>query len=75
MERGMSDWPTIDSAPKDRFILLYCPEDDSIWFAKWQGGEWYGVDDQGLTRSGNSHDNDPDSWYVSNWHPLPSKPE
>lgn len=69
-------WRSIDTAPKDQFVLLYCREDDSRWLAKWQGGVWYGVDDQGLTREGHSF-GDPDfvtGWFVTAWMPLPLAP-
>lgn len=69
-------WLDIETAPRDHFILLGCPEDRSVWLAKWQGGEWYGVDDRGLTRSGHSH-GDPNNvtgWFVTHWQPLPEAP-
>jgi hypothetical protein len=72
----MTAWVKIESAPKDRFVLLFCEEDGSRWFAKWQGGEWYGVDDLGLTRSGHSA-GDPDyvtGWFVTLWMPIPPAP-
>jgi len=70
-------WQDIGTAPKDRFIFLYCQEDGSRWLAKWQSGEWYGVDDYGLTRSGHSA-GDPKyvtGWFVTHWMPLPSPPK
>lgn len=72
-------WQPMRTAPKDRFILLWCPEDKSIWFAKWQGGlqgNWHGVDDLGLTREGHSIGS-PDvvtGWFVEFWQPLPLSP-
>lgn len=69
-------WRAMDSAPKDRFILLWCAEDNSRWLAKWQGGRWYGVDDQGLTREGHAA-GDPGvvtGWAVNGWRPLPASP-
>lgn len=72
----MGEWQPMKTAPKDRFILLWCPEDQSRWFAKWQQGEWYGVDDDGLTRSGQST-HDPDyvtGWFVDAWQPSPLRP-
>lgn len=69
-------WHPMDTAPKDRFILLYCSEDDSRWLASWQGQRWYGVDDQGLTREGHSL-GDPEvvtGWAVVAWMPLPDAP-
>ena len=70
-------WQPIETAPKDRFILLYCAEDRSCWLAKWQDGQWYGVDDHGLTRHGNSSNetNSVTGWFVSAWQELPSPPE
>ena len=71
------DWRPIETAPRERFINLYCPEDKSIWWAKWQCGEWYGIDDHGLTRRGHSA-GDPNSvtgWAVAKWRPLPSPPK
>lgn len=74
------DWLPIETAPKDirneHFILLYCPEDHSRWLAKWQGGEWYGVDDLGLNRRGYSA-GDPNvvtGWAITHWMPLPAGP-
>lgn len=71
------DWRPINTAPKDRFILLHCPEDESRWLAKWQGGGWYGVDvDHGLTREGHSK-GDPDyvtGWFVTLWADVPPAP-
>src|SRR5262245_26684566 len=49
-----SQWRDMASAPHDAFILLWCPEDQSRWLAKWQGERWYGVDDLGLIREGHS---------------------
>lgn len=72
-------WQPIETAPKqsDKFILLYCPEDKSRWLASWQGGEWYGVDNYGLTRSAGHSLGDPDyvtGWFLSHWRPLPAPP-
>lgn len=70
-------WQPIHTAPKDRFIFLYCPEDGSRWLAKWQGYGWYGVDaDYGLTREGYSF-GDPNvvtGWAVTQWHDTPPSP-
>lgn len=70
-------WRPIETAPKDGgFMLLYCAEDKSRWLASWQGGQWYGVDDLGLTRQGHSH-GDPDyvtGWFITAWMPLPDPP-
>jgi len=69
-------WQPIETAPKDKFILLYCKEDGSRWLAKWQGLRWYGVDDYGLTREGHS-EGDPEvvtGWAVNGWMPLPAAP-
>lgn len=71
------DWWPIATAPTDRFILLYCPEDESRWLAKWQGGVWHGVDvEHGLTREGHSHGdtNYVTGWFVSQWVDVPSAP-
>ena len=70
-------WSPIETAPKDQFIFLYCPEDDSRWLAKWQGLRWYGVDDEGLAREGYSA-GDPDivtGWAITHWMPLPPPPD
>lgn len=69
-------WRPMETAPKDRFILLYCAEDNSRWLAKWQGLRWHGVDDDGLTREGHSL-GDPEvvtGWAVMAWMPLPDPP-
>lgn len=70
-------WQPIHTAPKDRFIFLYCPEDGSRWLAMWQQGEWYGVDvDHGIRRTGHSL-GDKDfvtGWFVSQWHDTPPVP-
>lgn len=69
-------WRTMDTAPKDRFIILRCDEDGSRWWAKWQGDRWWGVDEFGLTRSGASA-GDPNvvtGWFVNAWMPLPAPP-
>src|SRR6185312_11892115 len=69
-------WRTMESAPKDQFIFLFCPEDGSRWLAKWQSHRWHGVDDLGLTREGHSF-GDPDvvtGWAVTHWQPLPTPP-
>lgn len=68
-------WRPIHTAPKDRFIILYCPEDDSRWWASWQGGEWYGVDSLGLTRTGHSINDDAvTGWFITAWMPIPEPP-
>lgn len=71
-------WRPIESAPKnqEQFILLYCAEDRSRWLAKWQGDQWYGIDEFGLTRTGQSA-GDPNyvtGWFVDAWMPLPEMP-
>jgi len=61
MSEPWADWREIDSqTPRDRFIILWCREDDSYWWAKWQGGMWHGVDEMGLTRD--SENFTPDLW-------------
>jgi hypothetical protein len=72
----MSEWQPIETAPQDAgaFILLFCPEDNSTWFASWQGGQWYGVDDCGLRRIGMGPD-DEGGWRASHWMPLPEWPK
>lgn len=69
-------WQPIETAPKNRFILLWCKEDNSTWFAKWQGGVWHGVDELGLTREGHGADNENfvTGWAVNAWQPLPALP-
>jgi hypothetical protein len=72
----MTHWAKIESAPKDKFILLFCEEDGSRWLAKWQGGGWYGVDDEGLVRHGHSV-GDPNcvtGWALTHWTVLPLTP-
>ncbi len=69
-------WRPMDSAPEDLFVIVYCAEDRSTWWAKWQGGRWYGVDDYGLTREGYSA-GDPNfvtGWAVTAWMPRPDPP-
>jgi hypothetical protein len=72
--RKALDWQPIENAPKDEFILLFCEEDETTWLAKWQGGGWYGVDDQGLTREGHSDPNFVLGWLIRFWRPLPTHP-
>jgi len=69
-------WRTMDSAPTDRFILLYCSEDKSRWLAKWHGDVWHGVDDFGLTREGHSKGDARfvTGWFVDGWKDLPATP-
>lgn len=69
-------WRTMETAPKDRFILLWCAEDNSRWLAKWQGQRWYGVDDEGLTREGHTEGDREvvTGWAVNAWMPLPDAP-
>jgi hypothetical protein len=74
----MSEWQPIETAPKDgTFIILYCPEDGSQWWASWQGGySWFGCDECGLRREGYSL-GDPNvvtGWFVSHWQPRPESP-
>jgi hypothetical protein len=72
-----SQWQPIETAPKDRFILLYCHEDDSRWIAKWQGGEWYGTDcEHGILRMGHSYGDTEyvTGWFVSQWTDIPPPP-
>lgn len=77
MVRG-SAWRPIESAPKDgTFVILFCPEDQSRWWASWQTYSWYGCDELGLTRDGHSA-GDPNAvtgWFVTHWQPLPAPPE
>lgn len=63
-------WRPIETAPKDRFVLLWCPRDKSRWLAKWQNGRWYGVCDLGLTRDSVMHRD-----AITHWRPLPAPPE
>lgn len=73
MSEPWSNWKPIDTAPKNRFIILYCPEDESKWWAAWQGERWFGVDDEGLSREGYSA-GDPDvvtGWAVTQWTEIP----
>lgn len=68
-------WQSMDTAPKDRFVILWREEDGSRWWAKWQGERWFGVDDLGLNRIGASA-GDPDvhtGWFVNAWTPIPER--
>lgn len=71
-------WLPIETAPRDgTFIILYCPEDGSRWWASWQGGwSWFGSDEYGLRREGHSlgNPNVVTGWFVSHWQPLPAPP-
>lgn len=72
----MNEWQAIETAPTDRFILLYCSEDHSRWLAKWQDDVWHGIDELGLTRVGHST-GDPrfvTGWFVDNWRDIPAPP-
>lgn len=64
-------WRDIANAPRNRFIFLWCPEDGSRWFAKWQGSGWFGVDELGLTRYG-GYDT---GWKITSWFDLPEPPK
>lgn len=67
-------WQDIETAPKDRFILVYCPEDDTRWLAKWQGDQWHGVDaEDGLTRTAGGPEY-VTGWKVTHWMPVPAGP-
>lgn len=68
------DWHLIESAPADKFVLLYCPEDDTRWLAKLQHGRWRGHDENGNSREGMGPE-DVTGWKVTHWAPLPDKPE
>lgn len=65
--------PIEEKTPKDRFIFLYCPEDNSRWLAKWQGHRWHGVDELGFTREGMGPE-DVTGWKVTHWRELPAAP-
>ena len=71
-------WQPIETAPKDqeRFILVWCAEDNSRWLAKWQGDRWYGIDELGLIREAQSYGDDRyvTGWFVNAWMPLPAQP-
>lgn len=66
--------PIEDDPPKDRFIILHVPAsgemDAFTAWAKWQGGGWYGVDDQGLTYSPTA-----DAWAPTLWRDIPASPD
>lgn len=70
---AQNGWQPIETAPKDRFILLLCPEDGTRWLAKWQGQRWYGIDDMGLTREGSSVCDGEvvTGWKIYAWQDLP----
>lgn len=66
------DWQPIETAPKDHFILLFCPRDHSRWLAMWQSDDrWYGVDDCGLTRDSVAHRETITHWMYLPAHPRP----
>lgn len=67
-------WRSMETSPKEQFIIVYCAEDNSRWWAKWQGGEWYGVDEYGLTRSGHSPGDAVTGWEVTAWMPIADPP-
>lgn len=62
-------WHPIETAPKDRFVIVFCPRDNSRWLAAWQGGRWYGVDDYGLTRDSHTHHE-----TITHWTEIPPPP-
>lgn len=87
----MSEWKTIESAPKDKIVLLYIPDPTHIfdsevvamvtgWFEK-----DYGTEDSGHWVSGHSHvESNYESMgpcsanltlHPSHWMPLPEPPK
>jgi hypothetical protein len=69
------EWKSIDSAPKDGTrVLLWCPEDKSLWFAHWARDEWFGVDELGLTRIGHDPGTAVTGWFPTLWQPMPLPP-
>jgi hypothetical protein len=73
MKAAQMEWQPIETAPRDRFVLVYCPEDDTRWLAKWQGGEWHGVDECGFTRTAGGPDY-VTGWKVTHFAFLPAPP-
>ena len=76
----MSEWKTIDSAPKDgTFVILAIPGWElpaCCAVASWQGrgdeANWYGMFDSGLTFDARIYDIEE---QPTHWMPLPSPPE
>jgi hypothetical protein len=59
----MADWKTIESAPKDKTVLLI-GEDGSMGIGQYSAGKyWLFVDAHGY---GSDHFNQP-----THWHPVP----
>lgn len=72
------EWQSMETAKQDgTFMFLFCPEDGSRWLAAWQDGQWYGVDDTGLTRSDGWHKGSDrvTGWEITAWMPLPASPQ
>lgn len=71
----LDGWKPIDeNTPKDRFIVVYCPEDNSRWLAKWQEQRWHGVDEMGLSREGMGPQ-DVTGWRVTLWQEFAAAPK
>lgn len=73
----IGEWQSMETAKQDgSFMFLFCPEDGSRWMASWQSGEWYGVDEVGLTRSMGYHKGSDrvTGWEITHWMPPPASP-
>lgn len=70
-ELSSPTWQPIETAPKDgTMLILHCPVDKSIWFARWAACGWIGGDEMGLRR-----DTFAEGVDVDFWQPLPPLPE
>lgn len=62
----MSEWQPIETAPKDKWILVWCSNVKSCFVAMWNGE----VEDF----VGEAHDLYIDSIDATHWMPLPEPP-
>lgn len=69
----MSDWQPIETVPKDRYVLLYTP-DEPDWAGNKEVGKWFGGDDGGFWSCGgpNSGLELESNW--THWAELPPSP-
>jgi hypothetical protein len=44
LKQRMSEWKPINSVPRDRYVLLFCP-DDPDWAGNMDVGKWFGDDE------------------------------
>jgi hypothetical protein len=61
----MSEWRTIDSAPKDGTWILAASEELGVCIVQFVGGDWY---DDGLGAEALAIDD------LTHWQPLPDLP-